>query len=198
MTRGVPTERKPGSDPESTPQTPSKSSSFFIASTINLLRVQSGMLKAGELAPNFTALDDQGHSVTLNDLLQQGPLLLFFYPGDFTPMCTAQACGLRDSYASLADAGLRVAGINPGSQGSHAKFRERYKLPYPLLVDQGKAAAKAFGVGSYLGLTSRRASFLIDTDLRVIEAIRADLSLTAHDEFIARCVQWSINRTQQS
>jgi peroxiredoxin Q/BCP len=155
------------------------------------------MLKAGDLAPNLTALDDQGHTVTLRDLLQRGPLVLFFYPGDFTPMCTAQACGLRDSYAGLTEAGLQVAGINPGSQGSHAKFRERFKLPYPLLVDQGKAAAKAFGVGSYLGLSTRRASFLIATDQKVIEALRADLSLTAHDEFIARCVQWSINHTQQ-
>lgn len=159
--------------------------------------VQSPMLEQGHAAPDMLVRDHSGTEYPLSTLYNQAPLVLFFYPGDFTPMCTAQACGLRDSYASLTDAGVRVAGVNPGSTASHAKFRERYDLPYPLLTDQSKKLSKAFGVGSYFGLTTRRASFLIDTDGTIIDSVRADLSLAAHDAFVQRVIHWATQRKQQ-
>src|ERR1700754_4192294 len=120
------------------------------------------MLQAGERAPEFTLPDDKGQDRSLTELLSGGPLILYFYPADFTPGCTRQACVLRDMHDEISRAGLRVVGISPQGAESHAKFRERHKLPFVLLSDANKTVIKMYGVNGPLGIGVRRASFLVD------------------------------------
>lgn len=144
------------------------------------------MLRPGDRAPPFTTTDDTGAVVTLDSLLASGPLVLYFYPGDFTPLCTKQACMMRDEHEGLVAAGVRVVGVNPATEKLHRTFKAALSLPFPLLADRGGHIARAFGVRGLLGLFTRRASFLIDRDAAVLDATRADLSLTAHRDFVAR------------
>ena len=116
------------------------------------------MLKAGERAPEFTLPDDTGTDRSLTDFLTGGPIVLYFYPADFTPGCTRQACALRDLQADMQKAKLRVVGISPQSPESHTKFKAKYQLPFTLLSDQGKEVIKMYGVNGPLGLGVRRAT----------------------------------------
>lgn len=97
------------------------------------------------------------------------PVVLVFYPGDMTPGCTLQLTGLRDHKAALAQAGATVYGINPASAESHAAFRSRHDLPFPLLVDKGAKVAKAYGaVRRVFGLTLiRRTVIVVGADGRI-------------------------------
>ena len=102
-------------------------------------------LTAGEPAPTFEMSADDG-SVVSNETLAGSRYVLYFYPKDDTPGCTAQACGLRDSWSRVAETGVEVFGVSPDSVKRHVKFREKYSLPYRLLSDEGHRVADAFGV----------------------------------------------------
>ena len=104
------------------------------------------MLAAGTRAPGFSLPNEQGLQTSLSQLLEDGPLILYFYPADFTPFCTREACSLRDMHADILSAGIRVAGISPQSVASHIRFKERYRSLDALLIDDvmatgGTAAA---------------------------------------------------------
>jgi peroxiredoxin Q/BCP len=142
------------------------------------------MLLAGNTAPDFALPDQDGNLITLEALLSSGPLILFFYPADFTPICTKEACLFRDSYAELAAAGLSVAGVSPNDSESHDRFRDRHQLTYPLLADPDKQVVTAFGVAGPLGIGVRRASFLIGPDKQILAAVRADLRLKPHSSLM--------------
>ncbi len=102
-------------------------------------------LHVGDDAPDFEMLSDTGERVKLSD--QRGKrVVLFFYPKDDTPGCTRQACGMRDNYAALQSGNAVVFGVSPDDQTSHQAFREKFTLPYPLLVDEGHRVADAYGV----------------------------------------------------
>ena len=120
------------------------------------------MLQVGERAPEFTLPDETGTDRSLTDFLNTGATVLYFYPADFTPGCTRQACTLRDMHAEIHGAGLRVVGISPQSPESHAKFKAQYSLPFTLLSDAEKQVIKMYGVNGPLGIAVRRATFLID------------------------------------
>jgi peroxiredoxin Q/BCP len=141
------------------------------------------MLSAGNRAPDFTARNQHDEPVTLAELLRNGPLLLYFYPADFTAGCTREACSLRDLHAQLLAAGVSVAGVSPQNAKSHADFAAKYSLPFTLLCDPDKALARAYGVVGPLGLGVRRASFLISTAGLIQEAVLADLRITRHENF---------------
>jgi thioredoxin-dependent peroxiredoxin len=143
------------------------------------------MLRAGDRAPDFTLPDQTGTPTSLGSLLRSGPLVLFFYPGDFTPICTREASMIRDAHADLATAGIGVAGISPDAPAVHAEFKERHALPYPLLSDGDRRVIAAYGVAGPLGLV-RRATFLIDADGLIVDAVRADLRVGRHAALIAR------------
>lgn len=147
------------------------------------------MLQPGDHAPGFELPDGDGGSVSLAALLEQGPLVVYFYPADFTPACTAQACMVRDLHADLLAAGIRVVGISPQSPESHRRFAEKHGLPFTLLSDPDKTAAKSFGVNGPFGIGVRRASFLIDRTGRVLDAVRADLQVRRHRAFIRRAIE---------
>jgi peroxiredoxin Q/BCP len=146
------------------------------------------MLKAGERAPEFTLPDETGADRSLTELLSGGAIVLYFYPADFTPGCTRQACVLRDLHQEIEKAGLRVVGISPQSPESHAKFRAKYNLPFVLLSDQHKAVIKMYGVNGPLGIAVRRASFLIDGGRRIRDVVLADFMIARHADFVRKAI----------
>ena len=146
------------------------------------------MLKALSHAPEFVLQNDQGQEMSLSGLLQHGPLVLYFYPADFTPGCTREACAIRDIHQDLAAVGLQVAGVSPQDSDSHARFRTAYDLPFILLSDPDKIAIKMYGVDGPLGVGVRRATFLIDQDRTINDAIIADVRIGRHEEFIKKAI----------
>lgn len=146
------------------------------------------MLEHGDRAPEFELPDHAGRSVTLSSLRAAGTVVIFFYPGDFTPICTREACMVRDIHAELDAAGLKVAGISPDDCAKHARFREKYGLPYALLADPEKQVIKDYGVDGPLGIGVRRASFLIRSDGSIADALRADWRVARHETFLRRAL----------
>jgi len=120
------------------------------------------MLSTGERAPDFALPDQDGREQRLSKLLNGQALILYFYPADFTPGCTREACDIRDLHAQILSAGLRIVGVSPQAPESHRRFREQHHLPFMLLSDVDKVAVKAFDVDGPLGIGVRRATFLID------------------------------------
>jgi peroxiredoxin Q/BCP len=124
----------------------------------------------------------------LTELLNLGAIILYFYPADFTPGCTRQACSLRDLHDDIQKAGLLVVGVSPQNSESHARFRQKYSLPFVLLSDEHKAVIKMYGVNGPLGIGVRRASFLIDGGRRVRDVVLADFMIGRHGEFVRKAV----------
>jgi thioredoxin-dependent peroxiredoxin len=146
------------------------------------------MLKAGAEAPNFELDNDKGEKISLTSLLANGPLILYFYPADFTPGCTAEACSIRDIHSDIQSVGLQVAGVSPQDADSHARFREKHDLPFELLCDPDKVAAKMYDVDGPFGVGVRRATFLIGEDRTIHDALQADLRIGRHEEFIKNAI----------
>ncbi|MEM8758263.1 MAG: peroxiredoxin [Planctomycetota bacterium] len=142
------------------------------------------MLKSGDTAPPFDLPAGDGGSVSLSALLERGPAVLYFYPADFTPGCTAQACMVRDLHGELVAAGVRIVGISPQPPESHKKFAEKFSLPFTLLCDRDKTTAKAYGVNGPFGIGVRRATFLISTEGVIEDAVLADLNIGRHKAFL--------------
>ena len=146
------------------------------------------MIKMDERAPEFTLPDETGKDRSLTELLRTGAIVLYFYPADFTPGCTRQACVLRDIHADIESAGLRVVGISPQSPESHARFKAKYNLPFILLSDEQKTVIKMYGVNGPLGLGVRRATYLIDASRRIRDAVLADFKIARHEDFVRKAV----------
>jgi peroxiredoxin Q/BCP len=146
------------------------------------------MLKTGERAPEFTLPDDTGKDRSLTDFLNAGATVLYFYPADFTPGCTRQACALRDLQSDIKNAGLLVVGISPQSPESHAKFRSKYDLPFSLLSDADKEVVKMYGVNGPLGFGVRRATYLIDGSRRIRDVVLADFGIGRHVDFVRKAI----------
>jgi thioredoxin-dependent peroxiredoxin len=127
------------------------------------------MLEVGSKVPKVVLECDKNGTLDLSDLYKKSPLILFFYPKDMTPGCTREACAFQEQWSKFNRAGAQVVGISPDSTKSHAKFREKYGLNYPLLSDGGHKVAEAFGVWVekknygkvYMGI--QRSTFIIDT-----------------------------------
>ncbi|MBR4065350.1 MAG: thioredoxin-dependent thiol peroxidase [Bacteroidaceae bacterium] len=125
------------------------------------------MLKSGDKAPDFLGLDENGAEVRVSDYKGRR-LVVYFYPKDSTPGCTAEACSLRDGMEDLANAGYAVVGISADSAASHSRFKEKQQLNFPLVADVDKSAIQAFGAWGekkmagrvYMGIL--RTTFVID------------------------------------
>src|SRR5215472_8971618 len=141
------------------------------------------MLAVGSRAPEFEALDQDDRIRTLAEYLSTAPLLLYFYPADFTPGCTQEACGIRDIHQELVRVGLTLAGVSPQSPDSHRRFRERYALPFTLLSDPDKRVIRAYRADGPLGLGVRRVTYLIGQDGMVAGAVTADFRIARHMDF---------------
>ena len=135
------------------------------------------MIEVGKPAPDFALKTDSGETISLESLRGK-PVVLYFYPKDDTPGCTAQACGIRDAWGKFERAGAVVLGVSPDDERSHAKFKEKYELPFALLADTGHSTAEEYGVWkekSYAGKTYmgvERSTFVIDADGNVAKVIR--------------------------
>ena len=146
------------------------------------------MLKAGSRAPEFILPDANGVDTALSDLLQNGTLLLYFYPADFTPGCTKEACSIRDLHNDIKSVGLQIVGISPQDGDSHRRFRDEHNLPFILLSDPEKIAIKMYDVDGPFGVGVRRATFLINQDRTIREAVLADVRIGRHTKFIEKAV----------
>ena len=147
------------------------------------------MLNAGDKAPDFALENDRGEEISLSGLLRNGPLILYFYPADFTPGCTAEACSIRDIHTEIQSVGLQVAGVSPQDADSHARFREKHELPFELLCDPDKVAARAYDVDGPFGVGVRRATFLIGQDGTIHDAVQADIRIGRHEAFIRNAIE---------
>ena len=119
-------------------------------------------LRVGEEAPNFTLRDQDGLEVSLEDHQNKNNVVLFFYPKDFSPGCTTQACSFRDSYEDFTDLGAVVIGISGDSVESHKKFLDAYLLPFTLLSDLEGEVRSLYGATKAFGLIPGRYAFIID------------------------------------
>jgi len=146
------------------------------------------MLKPGSKAPEFVLANDQGGETSLSDLLQSGPLILYFYPADFTPGCTKEACSIRDIHNDIQAVGLQVAGISPQDEESHQRFRDEHDLPFILLSDPDKVVVRMYDVDGPFGVGVRRATFLINQDRTIQDAVQADVRIGRHQDFIEKAV----------
>ena len=132
---------------------------------------------AGRPAPAFDLTDEKGEAVSSADLAGK-PYVLYFYPKDDTPGCTKEACDIRDNFGRFGQQGLRVLGVSPDSEQSHAKFGKKYGLPFTLLSDPDKTLANAYGVWAlknnygkeYMGIV--RSTFLVGADGQIKKAYR--------------------------
>ena len=146
------------------------------------------MLEPGSRAPEFVLPNDEGGETSLSDLQHDGPLILYIYPADFTPGCTKEACSIRDIHNDIQSVGLQVAGISPQDEDSHQRFREQHDLPFTLLSDPEKVAIKMYDVDGPFGVGVRRATFLINPDRVIQDAVMADVRIGRHQEFIEKAV----------
>lgn len=141
-------------------------------------------LRKGEKAPAFKGLDQDGREVRLEDYAGR-KLVLYFYPKDDTPGCTAQACSLRDAHDGLRASGHEVLGVSPDKPSKHRKFKDKYGLPFRLLADTDRAVIDAYGAWGRKRFMGReydgviRTTFLIDGD-GVIERIIDDVRTKDH------------------
>jgi peroxiredoxin Q/BCP len=147
-------------------------------------------VEEGRPAPDFSLVSDAGDTVTLSSL-RGSPVILYFYPRDNTPGCTAQACGIRDAYGEFERAGAVVLGVSPDTEASHAKFRSKYELPFTLLADPEHEAAEKYGVWvekknygkTYMGI--ERSTFVIGADGKVARIMRRVKPQTHADDVLA-------------
>ncbi len=147
------------------------------------------MLKAGDTAPDFTLMDQHGEAQSLSSLLSaNGDLIVYFYPVDFSPVCTAETCAFRDNYDGLEALGIQIVGVSPQSQSSHKRFAEQFKVPFPLLADPDKQAIKAFGVDGPLGFGVRRVTFHIDASQTIKHRVISDLFVGSHLDLLKKAV----------
>ena len=148
------------------------------------------MIEEGKPAPAFTLESDSGEQVSLESLRGK-PVVLYFYPKDDTPGCTAQARGIRDAWGEFERSGAVVLGVSPDSAASHVQFRDKYDLPFTLLADEDHSVSEAYGTWvekNYAGKTYmgvERSTFVIDEDGNVSKVMRRVKPDTHADEVLA-------------
>ena len=140
----------------------------------------SGGLHPGDTAPDFALPDASGRTVRLGDFRGRKPVVLYFYPKDDTPGCTKESCAFRDQYQDFQDAGAEVIGVSSDSPESHARFAEKYRLPFTLLADRGGAVRKQYGVPATLGLLPGRVTYVIDPQGVVRHVFNSQFQATQH------------------
>jgi peroxiredoxin Q/BCP len=144
------------------------------------------VLRVGDQAPDFEGIDQSGRRWTLDELVKEASIVLYFYPKDFTPVCTKEACLFRDAHDELARTGVRVVGVSSDDGVTHAKFAEHHRLPFPLLSDPENRIASAYGARQLLGLLSKRVTYVIDKEKRIRGAYHHELSAQKHLDDVRR------------
>ena len=145
-------------------------------------------LKVGDTAPDFSLLDERGLPVSLKNYLGKKVVVLYFYPKDFTPGCTAEACSFRDDYKPIQDKGAVVIGVSLDSVESHLKFSEKYMLPFTILSDHKKEVAKAYGVLGVGGFLAKRVTFIISKDGKITHVF-TKVDVKQHSEEVLKALE---------
>lgn len=153
----------------------------------------SDWIEEGQTAPTFTLTADDGSKVRLSDL-KGSPVVLYFYPKDDTPGCTKEACAFRDRQKELHKLGVKVLGVSPDSVASHVKFRDKYKLNFPLLADADHKLAEKYGAWREKNMYGKksmgvqRSTFLIDAKGKVAKVWKR-VSVDGHDAAVIEAVK---------
>jgi peroxiredoxin Q/BCP len=138
-------------------------------------------MKPGDLVPDFELLDDEGTPRTLSGFLADGPVVLFFYPAALSSGCTAESCHFRDLAKEFGEVGAQRVGISPDTVDKQREFSATHSFDYPLLSDPDGTVARQFGVRRKFGpLLTRRRTFVIGTDRRLLEEISSELRMSVH------------------
>jgi peroxiredoxin Q/BCP len=138
-------------------------------------------MKTGDLAPDFELLDDEGTPRTLGGFLADGPVVLFFYPAAMSSGCTTETCHFRDLAKEFTEAGGQRVGISPDSVDKQREFSGAHSFGFPLLSDPDGEVARQFGVRRRFGpMLTRRKTFVIDTDRRVLDVISSEVRMSVH------------------
>lgn len=149
-------------------------------------------LKVGDAAPNFSGINEKGETISLSDF-EGKKLILFFYPKDNTPGCTAEACNLRDNYSELQAKGFELLGVSPDSPKKHQNFINKFEFPFPLLADTELETIKAFGIWGLKKFMGKeydgvhRTTFLIDAQGKIAH-IFAKVKTKTHAEQIFEAI----------
>ncbi|MCY2986150.1 MAG: thioredoxin-dependent thiol peroxidase [Planctomycetota bacterium] len=153
----------------------------------------SDWLEVGSKAPVFTMDSDSGKKTKLSDFKGQ-PVVLYFYPKDDTPGCTKEACAFRDASKQLKELGAVVLGVSPDDQASHAKFRDKFSLNFPLLADPDHSVAEAYGAWREKNMYGKksmgvqRSTYLIGGDGKIIKVWKK-VSVDGHDVAVLEALQ---------
>ncbi len=138
-------------------------------------------VKQGTKAPTFEAMDQHGTLIRLADFQGKSAVVLYFYPKDDTPGCTAQACSLRDGFAAIKAAGAVVLGVSADTSQSHKAFAEKFHLPFSILADPDKRIIEAYGVKMPVIGFAKRITFLIDKQ-GIVRKVITDTRTKDHDQ----------------
>jgi peroxiredoxin Q/BCP len=147
------------------------------------------VLDIGTPAPAFSGVDQHGKEQSLERLIARGPLVLYFYPKDFTPICTEEACIFRDAYEEIRELGAEIVGVSIDGAETHRQFAARYQLPFPLLADPDKSILKAYGALLAFGLFTSRVTFVIDKRGIIRGAFAHQLSARKHLEDVRKALR---------
>lgn len=131
------------------------------------------MLNKGSTAPDFSLPNQKNEQIRLYDLLEKGPVVLYFYPRDETRGCTAEACAFRDAYQDFLDAGAEVVGVSADSAEDHNSFAENHRLPFLLLSDSEKRTHKLYKVPKSLFILPGRVTYVIGKDKKILHAFNS-------------------------
>ena len=138
-------------------------------------------MRAGDVVEDFELPDETGTPRRLSEFLEKGPVVLFFYPAAMTPGCTKESCHFRDLKAEFEGVGAQRVGISADAVEKQQRFSEKYSFDFPLLSDTERKVASQFGVKRGLSiLPNKRATFVIDTDRKVLEVISSEANMNKH------------------
>lgn len=148
-------------------------------------------LKVGDEAPEFDLTASDGRRIVLSQLRGKKNVVLYFYPGDFTPVCTAEACGFRDDYPQLSGKDTEVIGVSRDDDASHDKFTQKHKLPFPLVADRERKLASAYGavegLRALLGGV-KRVTYVIDKQGKIAGVFDSQLRAGAHTKGVRELI----------
>jgi peroxiredoxin Q/BCP len=146
------------------------------------------MLKVGTRAPAFEARLDDGGVFRSADVIGKRPLVLYFYPKDFTLGCTREACDFRERWEDITARGAALVGVSADSAESHGRFREKHNLPFPLIADQDRRVIDAYGARGPFGLGTARVTYVIDTEGTVRAAFHHEFLIGRHVEEVLKAL----------
>jgi peroxiredoxin Q/BCP len=150
------------------------------------------LLRTGDPAPDFDVVDHRGKRLRLSDFRGKKSVVLYFYPKDFTSVCTAESCGFRDMYEGLSSQATEVIGVSLDSPDSHRRFADEHRLPFPLVSDKEKRLTRSYGalstVRSFLGL-AKRLTYVIDKEGKVAGVFEGELSARPHLDGVKALVE---------